>query len=183
MRYKEYNPTRVLDKSIALFWQKGYNGCSINDLVEATGVNRYSLYHEFGNKEGILYASLDLYRERYCQDKLAILNSDKGIIQTLEAFYGSFLSDDNSMLGCYFIHVGTELADSQNRIKENLNNYLAEIEDLLNSLLSRKGYQPNAKMLAKHLVGLFCTVMSFCLIHTPDQRDKYISNGINVILS
>ena len=71
MRYKEYNVNRVLEKSMALFWQKGFNGCSVNELVKETGVNRFSLYNEFENKEGILYASLELYRERYCDDKLS----------------------------------------------------------------------------------------------------------------
>lgn len=60
MRYKEYNRNKVLEQSLAVFWQKGFNGCSVNELVEITGVNRFSLYSEFENKEGILYASLNL---------------------------------------------------------------------------------------------------------------------------
>ena len=54
MRYKEYHPNRILEKSIELFWTNGVNGCSINDIVEYTGVNRFSLYNEFENKNGIL---------------------------------------------------------------------------------------------------------------------------------
>ena len=183
MRYKEYNVNNILEKSIALFWQKGFNGCSINDLVEITGVNRFSLYNEFDNKEGILYASFGLYRERYCKEKLEILKSNDDVVQTLKKFYMSFLRDNKPVPGCYFIHVGTELADSDTRIRESLDNYLNEIEGLIKSLLVRNGYQSDVNLHAKHLLGLFCTVMSFCLIHTPEQRENYISNGINIILS
>ncbi|MCA0931276.1 TetR/AcrR family transcriptional regulator [Lutimonas saemankumensis] len=183
MRYKEYNTNRVLEKSIDLFWRKGFNGCSINDIVEATGVNRFSLYHEFNNKEGILYASLKLYKERYCEEKLELLKLNEDLTHTLKKFYASFWEDNKPMTGCYIIHVGTELADSDNRIKENLDNYLSEINSLLMALLIRNGYESNPDHYARHLVGLFCTIMSFCLIHSPEQRENYISNGINVILS
>ena len=183
MRYKEYNVNSVLEKSLDLFWQKGFNGCSINELVEISGVNRFSLYHEFENKEGILYASLNLYRARYCADKFAILKSEGDLEQILKDFYLSFLVNKQFRSGCYFIHVGTELADENDRIRESLNDYLNEIEGLLKSLLMRKGHGSNAELLAKHLLGLFCTTMSFCLIHTAEQREEYISNGINVILS
>lgn len=76
MRYKEYNTNNVLEKSIKLFWENGFRGCSINEIVQTTGVNRFSLYHEFENKEGILYASLHLYKKRYCQEKLDLLNAE-----------------------------------------------------------------------------------------------------------
>ena len=66
----EYNVNSVLEKSIKIFWDNGFRGTSINEIVNATGLNRFSLYHEFENNEGILYASLKLYRDRYCQEKL-----------------------------------------------------------------------------------------------------------------
>ena len=54
MRYKEYNVNRVLEKSIQLFWKNGFRGCSVKEIVEVIGVNRFSLYHEFADKSGIL---------------------------------------------------------------------------------------------------------------------------------
>ena len=184
MRYKEYNVNRVLEKSMALFWNKGYNGCSINDIVEKTGVNRFSLYHEFTNKEGILYQSVELYRSRYVDEKLAILKSQGDLKHVLKEFYLSFLTDEDPMPGCYMIHIGTELADSDERVKKCVDDYLQEIYDLLESLLHKNGYKDNdARLRARHLLGLYCTIMSFCLIHTPEQREKYTLNGIKVILS
>lgn len=185
MRYKEYNKNAVLEKAIRLFWRNGFNGCSINDLVEATGVNRFSLYHEFGSKEGILYASLELYRSRYSMPKFDLLNQDKGELQDiLMQFYMSFLKEDNTMTGCYFIHVGTELADTDEQIRKSLNNYLIDIESLLKNVMIKKGLESeHVDRNARHLIGLFCTAMSFCLIHTPEQRWDYVTNGIHIILT
>lgn len=174
----------MLEKSIALFWQKGFNGTSVNDLVDTTGVNRFSLYSEFENKEGILYESLPLYRIRYCQEKLDILKSDGNLVDTLKRFYLSFLQETGSVMGCYIIHVGTELADSDGRVKTFLKTFLDEIELLFKDLLLRHDHSlAEAALKARHLVGLYCTTMSFCLIHTPAEREAYTLNGIKLILN
>jgi TetR/AcrR family transcriptional repressor of nem operon len=100
MRYKEYNVNKVLEKSIKLFWENGFRGCSINKIVNITGVNRFSLYHEFENKEGILYASLHLYRGRYCQEKLDYLKKEGSLPDILKEFYLSFIDENNAIPGC-----------------------------------------------------------------------------------
>lgn len=184
MRYKEYNVNKVLEQSMSLFWKNSYNGCSINELVEKTGVNRFSLYHEFGNKEGILYQSLFLYRQRYCDDKLSILKSEGDLAVTLKDFYLSFLENSNPVPGCYIIHLATELADTDPKVQEFVSTYLKEIEELFIELLERHDYKSSdASFKARHLLGLYCTAMSFGLIHSPTEREKYALNGIEIILN
>lgn len=183
MRYKEYNINSVLDKSINLFWQNGFKGCSVNDIVKVTGVNRFSLYHEFENKEGILYASLKLYRDRYCQEKLDCLKKEGNLTDILKEFYLSFIDETNPIPGCYFIHIGTELADQDEKIKILIDAFLTEVESMINTLLQRKGIPlESSTLLARHLLGLYCTAMSFCLIHTKKQREKHVEIGVQVIL-
>ncbi len=183
MRYKEYNVNRVLEKCIQLFWVNGFRGCSVKDIVEVTGVNRFSLYHEFVDKNGILYNALQLYRERYCEDKFNILKETGQPNELLTKFYLSFLAEENIHPGCFFIHIGTELADTDERIKILVKSYLDEIEGLIYQLLKQDASTKHAKFYARHLTGLFCTSMSFCLIHTKEERLQYISNGIDVILN
>jgi TetR/AcrR family transcriptional repressor of nem operon len=183
MRYKEYNPNSVLEKAIELFWKNGVNGCSINNLVEYTGVNRFSLYNEFESKQGILYASFELYRDRFCKNKFLILDKEGELVQVLIEFFMSFLVDSSYLPGCYIIHVGTELADSDIIVKENLRSYLNEIESLFSKLLTKHGCsETKSSFLSKHLLGLYCTAMSFCLIHSKEEQEKYLLNGIQLIL-
>ena len=95
----------------------------------------------------------------------------------------SFLRD-NLIPGCYFIHVGTELADSDDRVKSSLKEYLSEIESQFDKLLIRHDYsQSEASYISKHLLGLYCTAMSFCLIHDNQEQERYLSNSINLMLS
>lgn len=60
-RHKGYSRDEVLDRAMMLFWRKGYEGTHLQELVEVTGLNRFSLYKEFGGKEGLFLEALDRY--------------------------------------------------------------------------------------------------------------------------
>jgi AcrR family transcriptional regulator len=50
-----------MEQALDVFWRKGYEGASLEDLTEAMGINRPSLYAAFGSKEGLFRRALDLY--------------------------------------------------------------------------------------------------------------------------
>lgn len=50
---------RILDAALALFYDRGYDGSSVHDIVAAAGVTPPTLYHHFGSKEGLLRAVVD----------------------------------------------------------------------------------------------------------------------------
>ncbi len=184
MRYKEFSPNRVLEQSIPLFWKHGFTACPISEIVEVTGVNRYSLYEEFENKEGILYAAMALYQERYSSKMVELLDQPGEVIEVILNCYNEFFKDkEKHFPGDFIIHMATELADHDPHVKELLENYLDVIEKkLINLLASDPRWKENASTLSKHILGLFCTSMSFCLIHSEEFRISFIKNGINVIL-
>lgn len=43
--------TKVMDQAMKLFWSKGYEATSIEDILEATGLNKNNFYEVFGSKE------------------------------------------------------------------------------------------------------------------------------------
>ncbi|MCW2514865.1 MAG: transcriptional regulator [Mycobacterium sp.] len=56
------------------FWSAGYAGTSLDDLTEATGLGRGSLYGAFGDKHGLYLRALD----DYCSVTLASVADDLG---------------------------------------------------------------------------------------------------------
>ena len=60
-RPREFCVDHALAQALRVFWQKGYEGASLNDLTEAMGITRPSLYAAFGNKESLFRKALDLY--------------------------------------------------------------------------------------------------------------------------
>ena len=61
-RTKEFDQEQALDAAMNLFWERGYEATSIQDLVEATGVQRQSLYDTFGSKHELFLQSLMRYQ-------------------------------------------------------------------------------------------------------------------------
>ena len=63
-RKKGYDRDEVLENALLLFWRKGFEGAHLQELVEVTGLNRFSLYKEFGSKEGLFDAAMARYMEQ-----------------------------------------------------------------------------------------------------------------------
>src|SRR5438045_9407687 len=62
-RQKEFNRDEVLHKAMEVFWTRGYEGASIQDLVKHMGINRQSIYDTLGDKHSLFLQALD----RYCE--------------------------------------------------------------------------------------------------------------------
>src|SRR5207237_6339181 len=62
-RQKEFDRDEVLHKAMEVFWARGYEGSSIQDLVKHMGINRQSIYDTFGDKHTLFLEALDLYRD------------------------------------------------------------------------------------------------------------------------
>src|ERR1041384_4735339 len=60
-RPQAFDLPTVLEGAMVLFWTQGYEATSMQELVEATGINRGSIYNTFGDKEGLFIAVLDHY--------------------------------------------------------------------------------------------------------------------------
>ncbi len=62
-RPREFDVEKALDRALKVFWRKGYEGASLNELTRAMGINRPSLYAAFGNKKALFRKVLDRYSE------------------------------------------------------------------------------------------------------------------------
>jgi TetR/AcrR family transcriptional regulator, transcriptional repressor for nem operon len=63
-RPKQYVKEHVIDAAMQSFWQKGYDGCSMDDLLEATHLSKSSFYQSFGNKKQVFLMTLAHYSDR-----------------------------------------------------------------------------------------------------------------------
>src|SRR5215831_2183709 len=61
-RTREFDVNEALDRALAVFWARGYEGATLPELTRAMGINRPSLYAAFGNKEQLFRRALDRYQ-------------------------------------------------------------------------------------------------------------------------
>ena len=62
-RTREFDERQALVSAMLVFWEKGYEGTSIQDLEDATGLGRTSIYNAFGNKRQLFNRILECYKE------------------------------------------------------------------------------------------------------------------------
>jgi len=63
-RAREFSEDQVLDAAMHLFWAKGYPGTSIQNIVDATGLQPPSIYNAYGNKRGLFTVVLARYSQQ-----------------------------------------------------------------------------------------------------------------------
>jgi TetR/AcrR family transcriptional repressor of nem operon len=68
---KRFDEEEVLDAAMTLFWERGYQGVSMADLVSELGVSRSSLYDTFGQKEDLFRRALLRYDRVHRQEWFA----------------------------------------------------------------------------------------------------------------
>jgi TetR/AcrR family transcriptional repressor of nem operon len=62
-RNKAFNEADILRKVLFLFWEKGYEHTSFEDILAFTGLRKSSLYNTFGNKNDLFVRTFNLYRQ------------------------------------------------------------------------------------------------------------------------
>jgi len=83
-RPRAFDPDAALQAAMLVFWKNGYEGASMNDLVDATGMNKPSLYAAFGDKEALFLKALARYGERVATAQSELLESEPEIRTALE---------------------------------------------------------------------------------------------------
>ena len=56
-----FDRAEALHRAMELFWARGYEGTTLDELTAAMGINRPSLYAAFGDKEQLFRRALDRY--------------------------------------------------------------------------------------------------------------------------
>ncbi len=125
-RQKEYDREHVVEKAMQVFWDKGYEGTSVQDLVNATGLNRFGMYQAFGSKEGLFLEALDAYRNRISAQLIRILEEGPPGKTTLQDFFRKLIEKytrSEGSRGCLITNTAIESQlrgkDAQSRVKKH----------------------------------------------------------------
>ena len=118
-RPRAYDPQAALARAAEVFWKAGYAGTSLDDLVEATGMNRPSLYAAFGDKRDLYLKTLEYYRDESRTLARAALADDPPLRVLLKRFYDKALELylSGGPRGCYSIGTAATVAAVDDRVR------------------------------------------------------------------
>ena len=98
-RPKTFDPEQVVDAALGLFWARGYQATSFDDITRATGVNKPSLYAEFGDKAGLFARVLERYHAMLLAHAEATLGGTGPVRDAVRAWLLSFLPSCSGAAG------------------------------------------------------------------------------------
>ncbi|UII20926.1 TetR/AcrR family transcriptional regulator [Fulvivirga ligni] len=167
-----FNRDEVLEKVTDLFWRKGYNGTSMQDLVDTTGLNRSSLYNSFGDKYQLYMESLSHYQchqSELWQNYIKQQESPKAALINFFQSIRDGLMEEQNHNGCFLANCTSELSSVDPQVHEFLVSNKEKLTSFFTSLI-KKAQQQNeidpskdAKALALYLFssiqGLMITSM------------------------
>ena len=127
-RPREFDINKALGAAMLLFWERGYEATSVDDLLRRMGINRASLYAAFGEKRALFVQALKLYEKRYGYQELqerARQGSPKQAIRELfeETITTLTETPPRNRRGCLMQNTALELAphdaDIRRIVREN----------------------------------------------------------------
>lgn len=136
---KQFDQYDVLDRAMAVFWERGYEATSIQDVLDATGINRGSLYATFGDKKHLFLAVLARYTERVGNPLLTEL-ADRDPRRAIERMFAAILrrtSDSTQPRGCLITNTALECPRSGDEISRTIAAWVGQQESVLYQVLLR----------------------------------------------
>ena len=131
-RPRAYEPDVALGKALDLFRRQGFAATSLDDLSEATGMNRPSLYGAFGDKRELYIKSYQRYREDARAAMSAIFREEMPVRQRLERIFASalniYLSGETGPRGCFTVVTAASEAVSDPEIRAMVLDGLSELD-------------------------------------------------------
>ena len=124
MKKSERTKKRILDAALAMFLLRGYNGTSMRDVLNASGVKAGNFYFYFNSKEELGLAVLDdLEGMMFDILESAYARDDLSPIQKLGAMMGAlvaYIEIQECRGGCLFGNMAMEMSDQNQRYRERV---------------------------------------------------------------
>jgi AcrR family transcriptional regulator len=117
-RPRTFDELEALERATQVFWSKGYDGVTIDDLVAGMGVARPSLYAVFGDKRTLFLRALRAYAEKKGARAMKALLSPKSIRDSIVGFLRHDVesaTEEGSAVGCLLVCVAPLVDDAEVR--------------------------------------------------------------------
>ena len=139
-RPQTFERSDVLEKAMHVFWAQGYEATSIEDLAQATGLARQSMYNTFGDKHAFFLETLKLYQDMQGQRMLGVLTTSRSVKEGFRRLFETIVDDAVSEIGCrgcMMVNTVTELAAHDAQIKRFADVAEAKKEDVFAEAIRR----------------------------------------------
>jgi len=142
-RPREFDETRVKEALMKVFWEKGYEATSMQDLVIATGLLKGSLYGAFGDKRALYMMALAHYDHTRMQAGIDMLGGEGSAREKITRLFDSVIEAAKAGVfagGCLLCNASVEMAPVdtavENSVKGTIRRFQAAVTTAIKSEIS-----------------------------------------------
>ena len=136
----EFDPDTALEAAMGLFWVKGYEHTSMQDLLAAMNLSKSSLYQAFGGKQQLFRQCVARYAEQFAARlRLGLREAPSGH-RFIESFLYSVLdevSGTEAPRGCLVMNTASEFAQREPVIAEDVAHSIERFRAALQAAVER----------------------------------------------
>ena len=182
-RQKEFDRDEVLHQAMEVFWSRGYEGASIQDLVQHMGVNRQSIYDTFGDKHSLFLEALDRYREIQSRKVFEVLERPGSMKKNLRQLFEEVVARSLSAEGRRGCFVGNSMSELAGRCKETATrtcNSVASAEKMFQKALQRGKEQGELRRVSdtRAVARFLYSNLQGLLLMAKATRDRRLLNDV-----
>ena len=131
----------IVEKTAPIFNKKGYAGTSLNDMMDATGLTKGSIYGNFVNKDDVALAAFDFNLKKVntiISQEIAACSSFREKLMAYTKVYENYFGFPFPDGGCPVLNTAVEADDTHPELKKRAAEAIISWKDMVSSLI-RKG--------------------------------------------
>ena len=177
----------IIEKTAPVFNAKGYAGTSINDLMNATGLTKGSIYGNFENKDEVALAAFDHNFQRVVMYIKSQMDARDFIIDKLLVYpetYRNFLKLPFLSSGCPIANTSTEADDTHPQLKEKaaaaLHLWRSSVERHLKTGIENNEIKPDTNV--NEVVSVLAALIQGGALHAKvSAKTNYLNASMNFL--
>jgi TetR/AcrR family transcriptional repressor of nem operon len=163
-RPKIYNDDTVLDKAAKVFWEKGYENASADDLLKEMGIGKGSFYLAFkGGKQELFEKTMRRIADQYFVAFRQVVSDCEQPVQLIHDFFLSLAGAKSPIgnKGCYFGNALVQITNKETGLKALAAGHLHLLETIFTEAMQRGKKlgllqsDQTAKTLGTYLINLW----------------------------
>lgn len=158
-RPREFDEHQVIEKLMTVFWDKGYEATTMQDLVKGSGLLKGSLYGAFGDKQALYLVALKHYNRTRIQAGIDMLNGEGSARQKIARLFDNVIESTKRGIfagGCLLCNASLEKAVSDKLVKAEIKTTIRRLKvAIMDALKAGNVNEDQAASLAAFIVSAY----------------------------
>ncbi|WP_282085835.1 TetR/AcrR family transcriptional regulator [Aquimarina algiphila] len=181
-KVETFDRNQVLQRATEVFHIKGYNGTSMQDLVDATALNRSSIYNSFGSKLSMFLEVLSYYQSSVggqMDSRLIHAHNASDMINAIFEMYLDEILIDDDKKGCLIVNCKSEMTNQEPLInafmEKNQDRMIAMLEDIVYNGQMEKIFNQD-QTASQYALYLFSSIQGLRMTGILNKNEEDLRN-------